>query len=138
MSAPVRLRAARAVRGAEGRRAGRRGEAWAAAWLMLHGWRILGFRLAAPGAEIDLLARRGDVLAVVEVKRRGDLARAAEALHPTQAARLLAAGAALQAARPALRPLALRLDVVALAPGRWPRHIAGVEAPAAGAGGRGR
>ena len=121
------LRSARRRRGARGREAGRTAEWWAALWLMLHGWRVLGFRLKAPGAEIDLLARRGGVLAVVEVKRRGDLALALGALHPAQAARLIAAGHALQARRPALRHLALRLDTVALAPGRLPRHSPGVQ-----------
>lgn len=124
-----RAREIRRVRGRRGREAGRAAEWWAAGWLMLHGWRVLGFRLQAPGAEIDILARRGRVLALVEVKRRGSLERAAEALHPAQAARLLSAGEALQARRPALRDLALRLDTVALAPGRPPRHIMGVHVP---------
>ena len=119
---------ARRVRGARGRVAGRTAEWAAAAWLMLHGWRVLAFRLKAPGAEIDLLARRGGVLAVVEVKRRTTLERAQEALHPAQAARLIAAGLAVQAGRPALQGLALRLDTVALAPGCWPRHSRGVHA----------
>ena len=119
---------ARRLRGARGRRDGRTAEWLAAAWLMLHGWRVLAFRLKAGAAEIDLLARRGPLLAVVEVKRRGTAERAAEALHPQQARRLLAAGHSVQAARPALRGLALRLDVVALAPGRLPRHIPGVHA----------
>ena len=129
MTATAR-REARRRRGAEGREVGRAAEAWAALWLMLHGWRVLAFRLQAPGAEIDILARRGDVLAVVEVKRRATLDRALEALHPAQAARLLSAGQAVQASRPALRGLALRLDTVALAPGRWPRHSHGVHADA--------
>ena len=119
---------ARQARGARGRAEGHAAEWAAAAWLMLHGWRILGFRLKTPRAEIDLLARRGGVLAVVEVKRRRERDLAAGALHASQAARLLAAGEMLQARRPALKGLALRLDTVALAPGRWPRHIPGVHA----------
>ena len=124
------LSAARRRRGTRGRETGRVAEWWAALWLMLHGWRVLGFRLKAPGAEIDLLARRGRVLAVVEVKRRATLDLALEALRPAQAARLIAAGHALQARRPALHDLALRLDTVALAPGRWPRHAPGVHTAA--------
>ena len=113
----------RRVRGAAARRSGRWAEAVAAAMLMAKGWRILGFRLQATGAEIDLLAVRGAVLAVVEVKARTDIAAALEAVSADQAARLIRAGEALAARRLAGRGLAVRLDLVAFAPGRIPRHI---------------
>jgi putative endonuclease len=114
---------ARAARGAAARRSGRRGEAWAAAWLMARGYRILGFRLKTPIAEIDLLAKRGRVLAVIEVKRRADLETALDAVAFEQRERLRRAGVALAARRPALAGLDVRLDLLALAPGRLPRHI---------------
>ena len=63
----------RSARGAAARLSGRRGEVIAAIWLMAKGYRILGFRLKTPQAEIDLLAQRGKILAVVEVKRRTSL-----------------------------------------------------------------
>jgi putative endonuclease len=115
--------AARQARGRAGRLAGRRAEVLAALWLMAKGYRILGFRLQTPRAEIDLLAMRGQVLAVVEVKRRGDLAAALDAVSLDQRERLKRAGAALAAGRPALAGAAVRLDLIALAPGRLPRHI---------------
>ncbi len=90
---------------------------------MAKGYRILGFRLRTPEAEIDLLAKRGDVLAVVEVKSRATLLEALEAVSPSQLGRLRRAGRALAARRPGLRRLTVRLDLVALAPGAWPRHI---------------
>jgi putative endonuclease len=114
---------ARIARGAAARRSGRRGEAWAAAWLMARGYRILGFRLKTPQAEIDLLAKRGPVLAVVEVKRRATLAAALDAVSLDQRERLRRAGAALAARRPGLSGLQVRLDLLALAPGRLPMHI---------------
>lgn len=113
----------RAARGAAARLSGRRAEAWAAAWLMAKGYRILGFRLKTPQAEIDLLAKRGQVLAVVEVKSRTSLEAALETVTPDQRDRLRRAGAALAANRPALAACAVRLDLLALAPGRLPRHI---------------
>ena len=64
-------------RGTRGGRAWREGHAaeWIAAlWLMLKGYQVLAFRLKGRGGEIDILARRGRVLAAVEVKRR-DLER---------------------------------------------------------------
>jgi putative endonuclease len=117
------VKTARAIRGAAGRRAGRRAEAWAAVVLMLKGYRILGFRLKTPIAEIDLLAIRGRTLAVVEVKRRGDLLTALEAVSFDQRERLRRAGAAIALQRPALSGAAVRLDLMALAPGRLPMHI---------------
>jgi len=115
---------ARRARGAAARLSGRRGEVAAALWLMAKGYRILGFRLKTPQGEIDLLAQRGRVLAVVEVKRRRTLEEALEAVGAEQRERLRRAGAALAARRPALRDAAVRLDLVALAPGRLPRHAA--------------
>ena len=116
-------REARAARGFAGRLAGRRGELLAALWLLARGYRILGFRLQTPQAEIDILALRGRTLAVVEVKRRTTLAAAMEAVTPDQRARLRRAGASLAARRPALAGASVRLDLMALAPGRLPVHI---------------
>jgi putative endonuclease len=121
-SAPDR-KAVRALRGARARIAGRRREWIAALWLMLKGYRILGFRLKAPQAEIDLLAQRGGVLAVVEVKSRASLAAALEAVGRDQRERLRRAGRALAARRPGLARLNVRLDLLALAPKSFPRHI---------------
>ena len=112
----------RRARGAAARASGRQAEVWAALWLMAKGYRILGFRLKTPQAEIDLLAWRRGVLAVVEVKRRMTLATALEAVSGDQRERLRRAGALLAARRPRLQAAAVRLDLIALAPGRLPRH----------------
>ena len=118
--------------GGRSRREGRGAEWIAAVWLMLKGYRILGFRLASRAGEIDILARRGRVLAVVEVKRRATLEAAMLALHPEQHRRLLAAGAAVARSRRSLAGLELRIDMVALAPGRIPRHLRAIEAQGSG------
>ncbi|HKR87531.1 MAG TPA: YraN family protein [Phenylobacterium sp.] len=117
------MKTARAMRGAAARRSGRRGEVLAALWLMAKGYRILGFRLRTPQAEIDLLAIRGRTLAVVEVKRRTDLLTALETVSLDQRERLRRAAAAVAAQRPALAGASVRLDLMALAPGRLPMHI---------------
>ncbi len=113
----------RSARGRKARKSGRHAEWIAAFWLMAHGWRIVGFRTRTPHGEIDLLARRGTILAAVEVKRRTDLAAALEAVSPTQQQRLLRAAASLGANRAAWRHLTVRLDLIALAPLRWPLHV---------------
>lgn len=113
----------RQARGVAARVAGRRGEVLAAIWLMAKGYRILGFRLKTRQAEVDLLALKGGVLVVVEVKRRTTLLAALETVSLDQRERLRRAGTALAASRPALAGAAVRLDLIALAPGKLPRHI---------------
>jgi putative endonuclease len=113
----------RQARGTAARLSGRRAEVLAALWLMAKGYRILGFRLRTPQAEIDLLALRGKVLAVVEVKQRTNLLVALEAVTLDQRERLRRAGTALAAGRPSLAGASVRLDLIALAPGKLPRHI---------------
>ncbi|WP_421936927.1 YraN family protein [Phenylobacterium sp.] len=113
----------RVARGGAARRSGRRAEVVAAAWLMAKGYRILGFRLKTPQAEIDVLAKRGAVLAVVEVKSRTSLEVALDTVTFDQRDRLRRAGAQLAANRPGLSACAVRLDLMALAPGKLPRHI---------------
>jgi putative endonuclease len=93
---------ARSQRGRAARRSGRRAEVFAALALMLKGYRILGFRLKTPQGEIDLLALKGRVLAVVEVKSRTTPEAALEAVRIDQRQRLRRAGAQLAANRPAL------------------------------------
>jgi len=115
---------ARQARGAAARTAGRRAEWLAALLLMAKGYRILGFRLKTPQGEIDLLAIRGTTLAVVEVKQRATLEAALECVSRDQRDRLRRAGAQIAAKRANLSRAFVRLDLIALAPGRWPRHIA--------------
>ena len=112
------------MRGGRARAEGRAAEVLAAFWLMAHGWRILGFRLRLAGVEVDLAARRGGVLALVEVKRRRSLDAALQAVSPVQQARLRRAGLALaERFRGPGGPPTVRLDLLALAPGRLPRHV---------------
>ncbi|WP_408631529.1 YraN family protein [Marinicauda salina] len=106
-------------------RRGRRAERLVALWLSLQGWRILDRRARTAAGEIDLVARRGRVLAFVEVKRRAAMASAAEAVSPRQRARLLRAAALWRAARPDCSGLEPRFDVMLTAPWRPPRHLPG-------------
>ena len=109
------------------RRRGKAAETLAALWLRLKLYRILA-RGTVTGrgsgaGEVDLVAKRGNVLAFVEVKARPTLAEAAESLGLSQRRRIERAAAAFLARRPDLAGCALRFDVVLVAPGRWPRHI---------------
>ena len=55
---------------------GNRGEVIAARHLRKHGYRVLITNFSAAGGEIDIIARKGDLLVFVEVKtRRSDAVR---------------------------------------------------------------
>ena len=109
-------------------RAQRRGRVaeWLCLWhLRLRGWHILARDWRCPAGEIDILARRGRVLAVIEVKSRGELATAATALAPRQRRRIARAVEAFLLQRSDLAGLDLRFDLMLVAPLRLPRHWRG-------------
>ena len=101
---------------------GRRGEALAAWYLRLKGWRVLAQRVKTPRGEIDLVVRRGRMVAFVEVKWRKSAAELATSIDAYRLRRVTAAAEAV--AHRWQRPGDdIRIDVLLLAPRRWPRHI---------------
>ena len=104
---------------------GRRGENLAAWYLRLKGWRILARRVKTPRGEIDLIARRGTVVAFFEVKWRASAAELDHSIDAYRLRRVLAAAEAVghRYAKPGDEQ---RIDVLLLAPGRFPRHMANV------------
>lgn len=95
-----------------------------AAWLLrLKGYRILGRRVKTPVGEIDLIARRGDVVAFVEVKRRVAADDALTAVTPAGRRRIAAAARAWLARHPEHARGTLRFDLVVVAARRLPRHV---------------
>jgi len=94
---------------------GRRGERLAEQYLTEAGLRILDRNWRCPQGEIDLVAREGDQLVVVEVKTRSSTAfgHPLEALTAVKLARLRRLAAAWCAAnRP--RTAGIRVDAVAV------------------------
>ncbi|GAB5468908.1 MAG: hypothetical protein Kilf2KO_19380 [Rhodospirillales bacterium] len=89
----------------------------------MKGYRILDRQVRLGVGEIDLVAKRGRLLLLVEVKRRQNLTAAAEALRPKQRQRIARAAEVYLQRRPDCQGLDLRFDVVLLAPWRLPRHI---------------
>lgn len=105
-------------------RFGRRAEAVCRLALRLGGYRVVSVRERTPLGEIDIVARRGGILAIVEVKARRDAGAATVALSERQRRRLARAAAAFLARHPELAPLSVRFDVMLVSPWRWPRHLA--------------
>ncbi|MHA0317584.1 YraN family protein [Sphingomonas melonis] len=106
----------------EAEAAGRRGERLAAWWLRLKGWRILDRRVRTPAGEVDIIARRGALIAFVEVKTRATAAELDFAIDERRLARVAAAAEVLMP-RYAGPGDDIRVDVILLAPGTRPRHI---------------
>lgn len=104
-------------------RRGHTGERLAALRLLLSGYRILARRYRTKVGEIDLIARRGDVVAFIEVKRRNQLATGLEAVTPQAQLRIRRAAELYLMRNPALAERVLRFDVMVVTPWAWPRHI---------------
>jgi putative endonuclease len=104
-------------------RSGHTGEWMAALRLQLAGYRILARRYRTRMGEIDLVARRGQLLAFVEVKRRTDVAAGLEAVTPLAQHRIRRAAELFLRRHSALGGLTLRFDVIVITPFGWPRHI---------------
>ena len=102
---------------------GLRAEWLAAAWLALKGYRILARRFSVAGGEIDIVARRRDVVAFVEVKARPGLDEAATAISEVKRRRMSRAARVWLTRNPWAMSATLRGDAVFIAPRRLPRHL---------------
>lgn len=104
---------------------GRRSETLAAWALRLKGYRILKRRLKTHLGEIDMVALPlfGPVC-FIEVKARSHERTAVLSVAPAQQTRIARAAGLYLAGRPDLRTRGARFDIIAVAPGRWPRHHA--------------
>jgi putative endonuclease len=109
-------------RRAKAERHGRRGETLAALYLWLTGWRVLDRRVKTRRGEVDIVARRGRVVCFVEVKWRRT-ARELDMAIDAYRLRRVADAAGLLAARYQKPGDDVRIDVVLVAPGIWPRRI---------------
>ena len=114
VASPARLAAFRTGLSAESR---------AAAYHKAKGYRILAKRYRTPHGEIDLVARRRNLIAFVEVKARASLDEAAYAVTPRQQQRIVNAAQGWLVAHPEHAEFELRFDAMLIAPRRLPRHV---------------
>ena len=104
---------------------GRGAETLACWYLRLKGWQILARRARVPGGEVDIVARRGRMLAFVEVKARATQEEAAFALDEWRLRRVVTAAERL-VPRYMREGDDVRIDALFIVPGRWPRHLTNV------------
>jgi putative endonuclease len=104
-------------------RTGLSAESRASAWLMAKGYPILAKRFRTPYGEIDIVAKKRNLLTFIEVKARASFDEAAYAVTPRQQARIIDAAKAWLMAHPEHAEFEMRFDAMLIAPGRLPRHL---------------
>jgi putative endonuclease len=118
----------RADTGRASERRGLRAETLAAWALRLKGYRVIARRVRAPrgsgAGEIDLVVRRGNVLAFVEIKARPTHEAGLWAILPQQQRRLMRAAEWFIKSHPGFGGCELRFDAVVVRPRCWPTHLA--------------
>lgn len=107
-------------------RRGHRSEWLAAAAIMMKGFRIVARRFKTRSGEIDLIARRGDLVLIIEVKARPTLIAAMEAISRASERRIEAAANQWLTRQKDYARLSVRFDLVAVLPWRWPVHVENV------------
>lgn len=105
-------------------RLGLSAESRAAMLLIAKGYRIVARRWKTPLGEIDIVARRRRELIFVEVKARATLDEGAESVTERSRRRIVAAAELWLAHHPDDVQRFIRFDVILVAPGKMPRHIA--------------
>jgi len=98
-------------------------ESRAALLLIAKGYRIAARRWKSPVGEIDIVARRRNLLVFVEVKARAGFDAAAFSVTPYQRQRIVSAARAWLARHPDDVTCAMRFDAVLVVPWRLPRHM---------------
>jgi putative endonuclease len=112
---------------AERRRAswrwGHRSELLGCALLVCKGYRILARRYRTPAGEIDIIARRGNRIAFVEVKNRATLEDAQAAITRQQSVRIHRAADLWLARYPEHQSRDLGFDLIFIVPWKRPVHL---------------
>jgi putative endonuclease len=116
LSAPAR----RAARGL-----GLEAEFFARVYLRATGWKVLAYSYSAPGGEIDIVARRRDMVAFVEVKARADRDSALLAIDGPKQRRISRAARHWLARNRAHQGCNFRGDALLVTPWRLPERVEG-------------
>jgi putative endonuclease len=103
--------------------AGRTAEFVAALVLQLKGYVILAQRVKTGRGEVDIIARRKEVLAFIEVKMRAQETDPALVVSAKQMQRIVNGATAWASQRAWTSTCQWRYDLIMVSPWRWPTHI---------------
>jgi putative endonuclease len=92
-------------------------------YLRLKGYQLLAQRFKTPQGEVDLIMRRRDVTAFIEVKARSNHDQGVEAVTVTQSRRISAAARFWMARDRISNQNFCRFDIVVVSPYFLPHHI---------------
>ena len=95
----------------------------AALFLISKGYRVEAMRYRTKGGEIDIIARKGQLVIFVEVKARHDLQTAVDAVSHQARQRIAAAASQWLSKQTDFAALSTRFDIIAVRPLRLPQHF---------------
>jgi len=91
--------------------------------LVLKGYRILEMRYKTRAGEVDIIARKGDLITMVEVKARNTVSEAVDSVTHAAKKRIEAAGDVWLSRQKNAHLLSIRYDIIAVKPWKWPKHF---------------
>lgn len=104
-------------------RRGRLSEWFAALYLLFRGYRILAIRFRSAAGEVDIIARRGNLVCFIEVKARGEIRGAVDAVSSLAQRRIRASADIWLSRQPDRDQLSQRFDIIAVLPYQLPCHF---------------
>jgi putative endonuclease len=102
---------------------GHRSEMIAAWFLRLKGYKIMARRFKTKVGEVDIIARKRDLIIMVEVKARPSLKEAMDAISTSAMVRIENAGDVWLCQQHDFAKLSVRYDMIAVMPYQWPIHV---------------
>lgn len=105
---------------------GKRAELIAALWLTAKGYRIKEKRYKTNVGEVDIIARKKDVIAFVEVKARNNVQDALDDISYDNQKRIEAAAERWLQRQKDFANLSWTFDVIAVTPNMMPKHFQNV------------
>jgi len=94
----------------------------AAASLIFKGYRIMKIRHKTKVGEVDIIARKKNLIVMVEVKARSTIEQAFDAVTVTSQRRIENAGDLWLVTQKNAHLLSVRYDIIAVRPWKWPTH----------------